>query len=346
MARSKPRIQPVPAPSLDRVQSRLRMRHLLFIEALAKRGNIRQAAADLFMSQPAASKLLKELEYTFEVQLYERGPHGITPTPSSEALLFWSRRVIANLSAARDELQAIRSGYDGRVRVGVFPVGAPLLLPRAIATLRARQTDVQLSVREGLEDTLLPALKRGELDCVVGRLTTESRSRTISYELLHEEPTAVVSGPKHPLARRWLPATLDNYRWMLPSEIAALHALVANGLAAIGAAPPKLAVQTSSVLMIVKALQSTDLLSAIPLAVARDFAASGMLAVLPVAMSTTLHPVCIMTPSGWPASAATAAFLDALRQASREGQRRPQRAAAKRPRVRRRRPAVPAGSAR
>jgi DNA-binding transcriptional LysR family regulator len=300
------------------VRSRLRLRHLVLLEALAKRQNIRQAAADLFISQPAASKLLQEIESIFGVQLYDRDAHGIQPTPSGEVALYWARKVIADMDAAQAELSAIESGHDGRVRVGVFPVAAPVLVPRAIARLRERKLQVEVSLREGLEDTLIPALKQGLLDCVIGRLTPETRSRSVDYEVLYEEPTAVVAGPDHLLARRWSPSSLNRYQWILPSDIAPLYALVAAGLAAVGADPPRVAVQTSSVLMIIKTLQNTNLLSALALGVSLDYAESKQLAILPLELSAALHPVCIITPHGSPANPATAAFLRSLREAAAE----------------------------
>ena len=76
-----------PPVALNRVRSRLRMRHLVFIEALARRKNIRQAAQDLFITQPAASKLLTEIESIFEAKLFERTAHGVEMTSQGEALL-------------------------------------------------------------------------------------------------------------------------------------------------------------------------------------------------------------------------------------------------------------------
>jgi DNA-binding transcriptional LysR family regulator len=194
------------------------------------------------------------------------------------------------------------------VRVGVFPVAAPVLLPQAVARLREHGTLVVLSLREGLEDMLVPAVARGELDCVIGRLTLPLRQRALAYEMLYEEPTAVVSGLRHPLARRWNAQRLHLYSWMLPPDHAPLYMLVAAGLAAIGQVAPRVVVETSSILMIINTLRNTDLLSAIPLGVAREYEAAGQLKVLPVPLSSSLHPVCVLTPTEGRRSPATSLF--------------------------------------
>ncbi|NNC09764.1 LysR family transcriptional regulator, partial [Corallococcus exiguus] len=62
------------------VRARLKTRQLLLLIALAEEGNIHRAAAALNMTQPAASKLLRELEAMLDVQLFERMPRGMRPT--------------------------------------------------------------------------------------------------------------------------------------------------------------------------------------------------------------------------------------------------------------------------
>jgi DNA-binding transcriptional LysR family regulator len=62
------------------IRARLKTRQLLLLVALAEEGNIHRAAQVLNMTQPAASKLLKELEEVLEVTLFERLPRGMQPT--------------------------------------------------------------------------------------------------------------------------------------------------------------------------------------------------------------------------------------------------------------------------
>ena len=303
-----------PAAGLERVHSRLRLRHLVFIQALAKHGNIRRAACELFVSQPAASKLLQEIETAFGAQLYERSAHGIAPTAVGEIVVHWSQRALAQMSAAQREVEALCSGADGRVRIGVFPVAATALVPQAIAVLRAQASSIALHLREGLEDTLVPALSRGELDCVVGRLTPPLRHRALAYEVLCDEPTVVVCGPGHPLARSWDVESLCHFEWMLPSSGAALYTLVANGLASLGQPAPRIAVETTSIQTIVHTLGKTDLLGAVPSQLAVEYAASGLLAILPFVLNSGLHPVCVMTAVDGEVNPATRQFIKVLRE--------------------------------
>ncbi|VTU20389.1 Galactose-binding protein regulator [Variovorax sp. PBL-E5] len=304
-----------PLPSLGHVRARLRVRHLVVIEALARRKNIRQAASDLFVTQPAASKLLQEIESIFEARLFERTAHGIEITPYGEVLLHWARKGLADMDAAHAEIAALRNGWEGRVRVGVFPVAGTVLVPDAATLLRKLRPGIQLSLQEGLETSLLPLLDQGQLDCVIGRATSSPGSRPFTCEMLFEEPTVIVCAVGHPLLQDtdWTPAQLDRFDWILPARTGQLYTLVASGLAALKAAAPRVAVETSSILTLVEIVRQTQMLSAIPSGVARRFVDIGQLQILPLTLSATLHPVSIMTSQGSPLHPATAAFLSAVK---------------------------------
>jgi len=298
--------------------SRLRMRHLVAIETLAERGNIRQASQDLFLSQPAASKLLQEIEAIFQARLFERTAHGVEITPQGNALLRWARKAMADMDAARSEIAALQDGWEGRVRVGVFPVASPVLVPEAVVRLRKLRPGIQVQLQEGLETTLLPLLEKGRLDCVIGRATSIPGSREFAHETLFEEPTVVVCAIDHPLRALtdWTGADIDRYDWILPAGSGQLYALVASGLAARRAAPPRVAVETSSILTLVEILRQSQLLSAIASGVARRFVDIGLLSTLELPLSASLHPVSIIMNRSAMVHPAMAFFLDTVRAIS------------------------------
>ncbi|MDQ2734515.1 MAG: LysR substrate-binding domain-containing protein [Pseudomonadota bacterium] len=317
MKTSRPAVG-TPIVPLTRIRSRLRLRHLVFIESLALHGNIRQAARDLCITQPAASKLLQEIEATFEVRLYDRNAHGIVSTPSGDVLLHWAHRALADMDAAERELAALHEGWEGRVRIGIFPVAAPMLVPDAIARMRESGSRIHISIQEGLEDRLIPLLELGTIDCVVGRMTLHPDARAIATEALFEEPTVVVCAPGHSLlgGTTWGAAALNRPDWILPSTSAPLYSLVTAALAKWSGDPPRVAVETSSILTLVEILSRTDMLSAIPHGVAERFVRTGQLAILPLRLAQGLHPVGIMTARDHAPNPATLAFLAAVRQSA------------------------------
>src|SRR5437762_2659974 len=110
------------------IRARLKTRQLLLLVALAEEGNIHRAAQVLNMTQPAASKLLKDLEDVLEVPLFERLPRGMRPTWYGETMIRHARVALSSLNQAHDELEAIKAGRYGQVSVGAITgPGHPLL---------------------------------------------------------------------------------------------------------------------------------------------------------------------------------------------------------------------------
>ncbi|CAB5517225.1 HTH-type transcriptional regulator GbpR [Achromobacter anxifer] len=305
-------------PTLQQLRSRLRIRHLVLLDELGRVGNLHRAAEAMHLSQPALSKLLGEAEALVGQPLFERSHQGVAPTLLGLLMIDRARLLLNELDATHAELAAAANGATGKVRAGIFPVVAHLLVPLAVQSLQEAHPALRIELSEGLEKQLLPALRAGELDCVVGRLGVDGADADLQCEILYDEATAVVCGPAHPLAARsrLSGAALDGCRWVLPSRNAALYSLVAAAVSARGAGFPQVAIESSAILTIVSLLQRTSLLSAIPLRVARSLAAQGQLAILPLALQARLHPVGIMTRRDARAAAAVSLFLHALRTAA------------------------------
>ena len=111
------------------IRARLKTRQLLLLLAMEEEGNIHRAAQALNMTQPAASKLLKDLEDALGVALFERLPRGMRPTWYGETMIRHARMALANLSQAHDEIEALKSGHFGQVSVGAITTPGLTLLP-------------------------------------------------------------------------------------------------------------------------------------------------------------------------------------------------------------------------
>src|SRR5215213_3528992 len=110
----------MPAATPWFVRARLKTRQLMLLLAIEEEGNIHRAAETLNMSQPAASKLLKDLEDMMEVPLFERLPRGMRPTWYGEAMIRHARIALSSLNQAHDELTALKAGSAGQVNIGAI----------------------------------------------------------------------------------------------------------------------------------------------------------------------------------------------------------------------------------
>src|SRR5688572_17958756 len=113
---------------------RLRTRQLLLLEALGRERNLGRAAAALGMSQPAATKLLQQAEEALGVELFARHARGMEPTSVGEVLIRYARQSLVDFGFAREQMEALRSGLHGRLRLGSVPGALPELLAPALAT--------------------------------------------------------------------------------------------------------------------------------------------------------------------------------------------------------------------
>src|SRR5262245_30528202 len=128
------------------------LQQLAYFVALAEHGHFGRAAAACYVSQPALSAQIRELEKRLGATLVERRPRGILLTASGQAVLDRARDV---LRAADDLLETARLGDSGPLRLGIIPTIAPYLLPRILPIVTAAFPSAQLGLRELRTEELL-----------------------------------------------------------------------------------------------------------------------------------------------------------------------------------------------
>ena len=152
------------------VRARLKTRQLLLLVALEDEGNINRAAQVLSITQPAASKLLKDLEDMLGVSLFDRLPRGMRATWYGETMIRHARMALASLGQAHDEIEALKSGSFGQVSVGAITGPGLMLLPVAVALLKQERPSLRVSLQIETSDVLIERLSQGKIDMVIGRL--------------------------------------------------------------------------------------------------------------------------------------------------------------------------------
>jgi DNA-binding transcriptional LysR family regulator len=135
--------------------------------AVAECGSFTAAAQALGYTQSAVSRQVAALESEFGVTLFDRLPRGVRLTESGHCLLPAATAVASRLSAAREDLAALRSVAAGRLRAGAFPTADTALVPQAVSAFRALHPGVQLSFTEGFVRDLVVRLADGDLDVAI-----------------------------------------------------------------------------------------------------------------------------------------------------------------------------------
>ncbi|SDY17947.1 DNA-binding transcriptional regulator, LysR family [Saccharopolyspora shandongensis] len=296
------------------LDGRLKLRHLVLMDALSKQRSVVGAAASLHVTQPVATRSLHELEEILGVQLYERGPRGVTPTVYGEAFTEHARAVLAQLNQASRHVGELADAARGTVVVGTHLAGSNVLLPAAIARLKAERPLLTVVVREGTPESLLIELEAGRIDLIIGRLTAPSSESVTRTPLYHESVQLVVRA-EHPLAAKrelGLGELLD-YPWILPGVETALRRELEEFFTRHGVPLPENRVECTSFLTVRHLLLETDVIAALPTLIPRE---DMRLTTLPVTLEHVGHSVGITLSAGRRLSPSGLALVTELRSVS------------------------------
>ncbi|MFF1642479.1 LysR family transcriptional regulator [Streptomyces sp. NPDC058246] len=168
---------------------------------VARHGSFTGAARTLGWTQSAVSRQISSLEAALGgAPLFDRLPRGVRLTEAGRVLVPHAESVVERLHGAVRELAALREVAGGRLRVGAFATADAALVPRAIATFRARHPGVRLTREEGFTPVLLDRLTAGHLDLAV--VSTTGRAPLDAFTLHHllDESPYVAVPADHPLA--------------------------------------------------------------------------------------------------------------------------------------------------
>ena len=252
-----------------------RLEHFLTaIEA----GSILGAAERLHLSQPALSRSIRDLETTVGVALLERHPRGVRPTVYGEVLARHARLLHNQARVALAEIEALRQGRDGHLRIGTAP-SFHRILPAAIAQLVQTHPGLTFDVVEGTYDTVAEGVLAGDLEAAFTMFPAgEPREGLVLRPLIQSEFVLVMSAD-HALARR---RALDLHDlvetpWVIVFRPASLADRVREAFVESGLAPPTRCVQTDSVPVVKNLLLSGSFVSVLPREIVHDEIRAGQL---------------------------------------------------------------------
>lgn len=297
------------------MRNRLRYKQLVLIVAISNLRTLRKVAEYMHMSQPAATKMLQEVEETLGVTLFDRQPKGLVPTAFGDSLVNYAQLMMSDLDNLREKLVALKHGAVGEIAVGTTRAPTPALITQAIVELKRRFPLLTISIHVDTSDELLQMLEQGKLDIVLGRIADHSEHAGVNFEELDRETLSVVVGSHHPLARaeRLTLADLADSPWILQPVRSSMRNLMELMFRQYGIPIPRNLVETASVLTTTTLLRSTDMVAVLSDSIARDYAEIGWLRILPVDIELRLEPYGIITRKERFPAPAVATFQECLR---------------------------------
>lgn len=293
--------------------SRLKLRQLRLLTAVAEEGTVLRGSQVLNIAQPAATKSIKELEDALGVQLFERSSRGVTPTDFGHVMIRHAKLILAQLRHASEEMQSLDEGLSGRVYVGTLLAASPSLLPRTLTLLRERRPGIAVTVTEGTIDRLMPSLRTGDIDVVLGRLPEHREREGLDQELLYLDSISIVARAAHPLVKRKEISLVElvDQAWIMPPPQTSLRRQLDFAFRSEGIEPPVDVIESVSILTNHSLLIATDMVAAMPTQVASVQAG---LCILPIVVDAASSRIGATTRGSAALSAAADYFMSVVRE--------------------------------
>ncbi len=184
---------------------------LEFMLALARERHFGHAAEACGVSQPTLSAGIKQLEDMFGLLLVQRGSRFQGFTPEGERVLDWARRIVGDTRAMRQEIDALKHGLAGHVRIAAIPT-ALAMVAMITTPYRARHPNVSFTVLSRTSIEVLSLLENLEVDAGITYLDNEPLGRVKSVPLYDEEYRLLISSDT-PLGKR------DSVTWAEVAQV-------------------------------------------------------------------------------------------------------------------------------
>lgn len=155
---------------------------LKVFQSVAQNLSFTKASNELFITQPAITKHIKELESEFEVKLFDRIGNKITLTHTGSILLSYTEQILSLQNEAKFELSQFKGNLEGKLRLGASTTIAQYVIPSALAQFNRRFPEIKLSLTNGNTQYIEQRLLKNEIDIgIVEGKPTNSDIRYSSF---------------------------------------------------------------------------------------------------------------------------------------------------------------------
>jgi DNA-binding transcriptional LysR family regulator len=212
-------------------------RRLQVFHAVAKHLSFTKAADALFMTQPAVTFQIRQLEEHFNTRLFDRVQGRITLTPAGQMALEYAERILG-LSAELDTRMKERSGHvAGPLLIGASTTIAEFLLPQVLGEFKARNAAVVPRLFVANSEAVQARIAERTLD--LGFIEGESHLPSLVTDICCDDELQVVCAPSHPLAKLpgVAPKTLMEHAYVSREPGSGTREVIDNYLQRAGVAP-------------------------------------------------------------------------------------------------------------
>ncbi|MBB4505296.1 LysR family transcriptional regulator [Rhizobium johnstonii] len=279
----------------------LKLNHLRMIVAIEDSGQISAAAEVLNISQPAASRMLSEMESITKTSLYERVARGVVLTTFGAALARRARKILLELREASREIGELKSGKGGSVFIGAVTAPAMSLVVPAINKVRKAYPGIEINIQVETSNVLARELLAARHDFIIGRIPDDLNPRLFEVTEIGIERACLIVRSSHPLMKQKTSSLSDvrDYDWVFQPPGTLLRRTIEDVFLSRGVALPENIVNTSSLLLTCAIICETDAIAPVAVDVAQFLASQGSNAsdvrMLPIDFDINVKPYSMIT---------------------------------------------------
>ena len=254
----------LPPPKLKPSQLRL-------IVALAKTGKLQFAAEMLGIAQPAASRLLADIETQAGTQLFVRHPKGMSITREGQTVAKKAQAILREMHDLDENLSNIKTGLAGKIRIGSVTGPAVKYIVPSVQALKDTSPEIDVTVEVAPSRQLLRQLLSGQLDLVLARILPEFSEAELSITPIGDEQVAMLVRQDHPLSNRknLSLAEIVDHEWILQEMDSPIREAVIAALHMEKLSSPSNVLSSSSLLFALGYLSRSDAIAAVSSEVAQ-----------------------------------------------------------------------------
>ncbi len=282
---------------------------LEFLLALAREKNFGKAAETCGVTQPTLSAGIKQLEDSFGLLLVQRSSRFIGFTAEGERVLDWARRIVGDARAMRQEVQALKSGLIGHLKIAAIPTALGMV--SALTTpYRAKHPHVKFTILSRTSMELLSTLENLEVDAGITYVDNEPLGRARSIPL-YTEQYRLLTSQDSPLGQR------DSVTWAEVSRIPLClltpdmqnRRIIDKLLRDAGGADPEPTLESNSMIVLFSHVRTGQWASVMPEKLADTLGLTERLRAIPIVEPEAVHTIGLVVPDRDPMSPLVAALM-------------------------------------
>lgn len=306
----------------------LKPAQMQLLAAIADLSQLQLAAQKIAMSQPAASRMLADIEAAAGGTLFHRHAKGMVPTELGLLVIRRVRALLRELHSLQEDIEAYHSGGGGEVKIGAVTGPAAGVLVSAVRAFKQTSPAAAITVEVLPSRELVQQLAKGELDFALARLLPEFDSREFDLQPMRDEKIVLLVRASHPVARQG-PASLAelaHYEWIMQARGNPIRETVLECFGQLGLPEPGNIMNSPSLVFTIAYLRTTDAIVALSEEVAELLMQDGMghaFAVLPVDREMRVPPYFLLTLRHRPLSPAAQKLREHVLEVSHENRQPP-----------------------